>query len=283
MDGGGNLLQEVQDRGTLRCGVNDAVPGLRVHGRGRRAGGLRHRLLQGHRCGGARRRRGGRVHAALGRAALHGAPVRRDRRAQPQHDVHGLARRHRGRSFPAHDVLRRAGNDGAHRIRAHHARGPRGRDDLRAFRNDDRAQPRVAVPGRRDRLHTAGLRGQRASPGGVRRGAVRRVDVGQVAARRHPLGLARGPGRSRGSDDHGRDHVEGAARPRRGRRRRRLGGRGQLGRLRHDPGRGVRPDLGQHRPRAARIPRSSASWARRSRASPSTPVSACPTTSRCRS
>ena len=27
-EGGGNLLQEVQDRGTLRCGVNDAVPGF---------------------------------------------------------------------------------------------------------------------------------------------------------------------------------------------------------------------------------------------------------------
>ena len=27
-DGGGNLLAEVQDRGTLRCGVNDAVPGF---------------------------------------------------------------------------------------------------------------------------------------------------------------------------------------------------------------------------------------------------------------
>jgi general L-amino acid transport system substrate-binding protein len=26
--GGGNLLQEVQDRGTLRCGVNDSVPGF---------------------------------------------------------------------------------------------------------------------------------------------------------------------------------------------------------------------------------------------------------------
>ena len=26
--GGGNLLEEVQNRGTLRCGVNDAVPGF---------------------------------------------------------------------------------------------------------------------------------------------------------------------------------------------------------------------------------------------------------------
>jgi general L-amino acid transport system substrate-binding protein len=32
--GGGNLLQEVQDRGTLRCGVNDAVPGFGVVGEG---------------------------------------------------------------------------------------------------------------------------------------------------------------------------------------------------------------------------------------------------------
>ena len=131
----------------LRCGVNDAVPGLRVHRRGRRAGGLRHRLLQGRRCGGAGRRRGGRVHAALGRAALHGAPVRRDRRPHPQHDVHGLARRHGGRSLPAHDVLRRAGDDGAQRTAARTLEDLDGRDDLRAFRNDDRAQPRVAVPG----------------------------------------------------------------------------------------------------------------------------------------
>lgn len=33
-DGGGNLLQEVQDRGTLRCGVNDAVPGFGFTGEG---------------------------------------------------------------------------------------------------------------------------------------------------------------------------------------------------------------------------------------------------------
>jgi general L-amino acid transport system substrate-binding protein len=32
--GGGNLLQEVQDRGTLRCGVNDAVPGFGFTGEG---------------------------------------------------------------------------------------------------------------------------------------------------------------------------------------------------------------------------------------------------------
>jgi general L-amino acid transport system substrate-binding protein len=32
--GGGNLLQEVQDRGTLRCGVNDAVPGFGFVGEG---------------------------------------------------------------------------------------------------------------------------------------------------------------------------------------------------------------------------------------------------------
>jgi general L-amino acid transport system substrate-binding protein len=33
-DGGGTLLQEVQDRGTLRCGVNDAVPGFGFTGEG---------------------------------------------------------------------------------------------------------------------------------------------------------------------------------------------------------------------------------------------------------
>jgi general L-amino acid transport system substrate-binding protein len=33
-DGGGSLLQEVQDRGTLRCGVNDAVPGFGFTGEG---------------------------------------------------------------------------------------------------------------------------------------------------------------------------------------------------------------------------------------------------------
>lgn len=32
--GGGSLLQEVQDRGTLRCGVNDAVPGFGFTGEG---------------------------------------------------------------------------------------------------------------------------------------------------------------------------------------------------------------------------------------------------------
>jgi general L-amino acid transport system substrate-binding protein len=32
--GGGDLLQEVQDRGTLRCGVNDAVPGFGFTGEG---------------------------------------------------------------------------------------------------------------------------------------------------------------------------------------------------------------------------------------------------------
>lgn len=32
--GGGNLLQEVQDRGTLRCGVNDSVPGFGFTGEG---------------------------------------------------------------------------------------------------------------------------------------------------------------------------------------------------------------------------------------------------------
>jgi general L-amino acid transport system substrate-binding protein len=32
--GDGNLLQEVQDRGTLRCGVNDAVPGFGFTGEG---------------------------------------------------------------------------------------------------------------------------------------------------------------------------------------------------------------------------------------------------------
>ncbi len=32
--GGSNLLQEVQDRGTLRCGVNDAVPGFGFTGEG---------------------------------------------------------------------------------------------------------------------------------------------------------------------------------------------------------------------------------------------------------
>jgi general L-amino acid transport system substrate-binding protein len=32
--GGGNLLQEVQDRGTVRCGVNDAVPGFGFTGEG---------------------------------------------------------------------------------------------------------------------------------------------------------------------------------------------------------------------------------------------------------
>src|SRR5690606_17536933 len=29
-DGGGSLLEEVRDRGTLNCGVNDAVPGFGV-------------------------------------------------------------------------------------------------------------------------------------------------------------------------------------------------------------------------------------------------------------
>ena len=33
-EGGGDLLQEVQDRGTLRCGVNDAVPGFGFTGEG---------------------------------------------------------------------------------------------------------------------------------------------------------------------------------------------------------------------------------------------------------
>jgi general L-amino acid transport system substrate-binding protein len=33
-EGGGNLLQEVTDRGTLRCGVNDAVPGFGFVGEG---------------------------------------------------------------------------------------------------------------------------------------------------------------------------------------------------------------------------------------------------------
>jgi hypothetical protein len=120
--------------------------GVRVHDRGRRVRGLRHRLLPGRGGGRARGPGRGRVPAADGRAALHGAPGARDRRAHPQHDVYGVARRHRGCALPVHDVLRRTGDDGAGRLRLRLARGHGGRDDLRPLGDDDRAQPRVGLP-----------------------------------------------------------------------------------------------------------------------------------------
>ena len=44
--GGGNLLQEVQERGTIRCGVNDAVPGFGFTGEGGREAAIRIAISQ---------------------------------------------------------------------------------------------------------------------------------------------------------------------------------------------------------------------------------------------
>ena len=198
-DGGGSLLQEVQDRGTLRCGVNDAVPGFGFTGEGGEPEGFDIDFCKVIAA------------AVLGDAeAVEYTPLSAEQRftALQSGEIDVLSR----------NTTYTASRDGTEGARFLHttfydgqgmmvrtdsgtpdARGPGGRDDLRALRDDDRAQPRVAVPGARDRLHAARLRGQRAAPGGVRRGALRRVDLGQVAARRHPLGLARGPGRPRGA------------------------------------------------------------------------------------
>ena len=217
-DGGGSLLQEVQDRGTLRCGVNDAVPGFGFTGEGGEPEGFDIDFCKVIAA------------AVLGDAeAVEYTPLSAEQRftALQSGEIDVLSR---NTTYTAS----RDGTEGARFLHTtfYDGQGMMVRTESGTPRSrTSRARRSACFPGRRPSSTSsrssrpAGSTTRRCafednepSPGGVRRGAMRRVDVGQVAARRHPLGLARGPGRPRGSDDHGRDHVEGAARPRRVRR-----------------------------------------------------------------
>ncbi len=167
--------------------------GVRLRDGRRHLRRLRHRLLQGDRRRGPRRSRGRRVHPAHARAALPVPRQRRDRRAGPQHHLDVHPGRGRGRRLRDHDVLRRPGDDGPGRLGRHVHRRAGGLHDLPDRRHDDRAEP--GRPHGRHRAHAADLRGERAGPGGVPGRAVRRLDLRPVPARRHPLQLARRPGR----------------------------------------------------------------------------------------
>ena len=187
--------------------------GLRLRDGRRHLRRLRHRLLQGDRRRGPRRSRGRRVRPAHARAALPVPRQRRDRRAGPQHHLDVHPGRGRGRRLRDHDVLRRPGDDGPGRLGRHVHRRAGGLHDLPDRRHDDRAEP--GRPHGRHPAHAADLRGERSGPGGVPGRAVRRLDLRPVPARRHPLQLARRPGRPAVADDPRRDVLEGAARPRR--------------------------------------------------------------------
>ena len=109
--------------------------------------------------------------------------------------------------------------------------------DLPHHRHDDRAEPGRPMAGIQHTPQT--FEENAAGPGGVPGRAVRRLDLRPVPARRHPLQLARRPGRPGGADDPRRDLLEGAARPLGRRRRQRVVRRRQLGRAGHHRGRGL--------------------------------------------
>ena len=192
-DGGGGLLAEVQDRGTLNCGVNETVPGFGlVDEQGDYAG------FDVEYC---------RVIAAavLGDAdAVEYTPLRpssasrrwprRDRRAEPQHDVDGEPRRRRGRRF-----LHTTFYDG---------QGMMVRADAGFASIEDMGGTTICVPQGTTtelnlptrfasaclRLPAADLPRRRRHPGGVLGRSVRRLDLRPAPAGRRALLLPAGEG-----------------------------------------------------------------------------------------
>ena len=193
---GGNLLQEVQDRGTLRCGVNDAVPGFGFTGEGGEPQGFDIDFCKVVAA------------AVLGDAeAVEYLPLTAEQRftALQSGEIDVLIR----------NTTYTASRDGTEGARFLHTtfydgqgmmvRADSGYESLEDMDGETictlsgtttelNLESRFQALG--ISLHAARVRGQRAAAGGVPRGALRRVDLGQVAARRRPLELAGGPGRS---------------------------------------------------------------------------------------
>ena len=193
--GGGGLLAEVQERGTLRCGVNEGVPGFGLVDEAGDYTGFDIEFCKVVAAAVLGDPEAVEYTALDAETALHRPPGRRHRRPDPQHHLHGQPRRRRGRPLPDHDVLRRPGDDGAGRLGLYVDRRHGRHDDLRAVGNDDRAQPRHGRGRRGHHVHPADLHRARPDPGGVLRGPVPGLDVGQVAAGGRALGLPGRPGR----------------------------------------------------------------------------------------
>ena len=90
-DGGGSLLQEVANRGTLRCGVNDAVPGFGFVGEGGEPEGFDVDYCSAVAAAVLGDPEAVEYLSLTAEHALHGAAVGRDRRADPQLDVDVVA------------------------------------------------------------------------------------------------------------------------------------------------------------------------------------------------
>ena len=84
----------------------------------------------------------GQVRAAVGQGPLHGAAIRRNRRAVAQYDLDAVARHLARRQFHRRDLLRRPGLSGEEVAQGEFRAGAEQRVGLRADRHHDRAESR---------------------------------------------------------------------------------------------------------------------------------------------
>ncbi len=281
-DGGGSLLQEVQDRGTLRCGVNDAVPGFGFTGEGGEPEGFDIDFCKVIAA------------AVLGDAeAVEYTPLSAEQRftALQSGEIDVLSR---NTTYTAS----RDGTEGARFLHTtfYDGQGMMVRTESGHATLEDLAGETICVlSGTTTELNLESqfqARGIDYTPLAFEdneplqaafveeRCGAWTSDKSQLAGIRSnwPEGQG-GPEALTIMDETMSKEPLGPVVERRTTTTGRTRSTGRSTRRSRPRSSGSRPTTSA---RGARIRRSSASWARRSRASPSTPVSACPTTSRCR-